>query len=79
MIAKKDLLKQLQGLLDLQEEAHALCSRQLGNAAFFSGLVPQNRDDVRAGLEAHRDRSVRHREVLAALLAGIASGGRDVY
>ena len=79
MIEKKDLLQALQALLDVEEEMLSLCQRQVGSITFFSGLPPQSRPDVRAGLEAFCARSQQHRQTLQNLMAGILSGGQDVY
>jgi len=79
MIEKKELLQQLGEILAIEEQVLALCTRQLGNAAFFSGIPPQNRPDVQAGLEAFQARSQQHRQTLENMIAGIVSGGRDVY
>ncbi len=79
MIEKKDLLKEVQALLDLEEELLSLCQRQVGSITFFSGLPLQSRPDVRAGLEAFCARSQQHRQALQNLMAGILAGGQDVY
>ena len=79
MIEKKDLLQAVQALLDLEEELLSLCQRQVGSITFFSGLPPQSRPDVRAGLEVFCARSQQHRQALQNLMAGILSGGQDVY
>ena len=79
MIEKKDLLKEVQALLDLEEELLSLCQRQVGSITFFSGLPLQSRPDVRAGLEAFCARSQQHRQALQHLMAGILAGGQDVY
>jgi hypothetical protein len=79
MIEKKDLLQAVQALLDLEEELLALCQRQIGSITFFSGLSPQSRPGVRAGLEEFCARSQQHRQALQNLMTSILSGGRDVY
>lgn len=79
MIKKKDLLQSVQALLDLEEEMLSLCQRQVGSITFFSGLLPQSRPDVRAGLEAFCARSQQHRQALQNLMGSILSGSRDVY
>jgi hypothetical protein len=79
MIEKKDLLEAVRALLDVEEELLALCQRQVGSITFFSGLSPQSRPEVRAGLEALCSRSQQHRQALQNLMAGIQSGSCDVY
>ena len=79
MIKKKNLLEEVQALLDLEEELLALCQRQVGSITFFSGLSPQSRPDVRAGLEAFCARSQQHRQTLQKLLGSILLGRHDVY
>jgi hypothetical protein len=79
MIKKKDLLEAVQALLNMEEELLSLCQRQIGSITFFSGLSLQSRPDVRAGLEAFCARSQQHRQALQNLIAGILSGGQDVY
>jgi len=79
MIEKKNFLKSLQALLVLEEAMVSLCDRQVGNAAFFSGIPPQNRPDVHAGLAEFVARSQQHRQALENLIGSIASGGRDVF
>jgi hypothetical protein len=79
MIAKKDLLKEVQALLEMEQEMLSLCQRQVGSITFFAGLPPQSRPDVRAGLEEFCARSQQHRQALQNLISSIRSGGRDVY
>ncbi len=79
MIAKKDLLRELQALVGIEQEVLSLCSRQLGNPSFFSGIALEKRPEVRAGLEAFQGRSEQHRQVLEKLMTDIFSDGRDVY
>ena len=79
MIDKKDLLQEVQALVDLEEELMVLCQRQVGSITFFSGLPPQSSPDVRAGLEAFCARSQQHRQTLQKLLGSILLGRHDVY
>ena len=79
MIKRKKFLKLLQALLELEEDMVSLCDRQVGNAAFFSGIPPQNRPDVRAGLAEFVARSQQHRQALENLMGSIVSGERDVF
>ena len=79
MIEKKDLLKSLQALIEMEAEVLALCERQDGNAAFFSGIPAENRPEVHAVFAAFLARSQQHRQTLENLKSSIASGGRDVF
>ncbi|MBN2108047.1 MAG: hypothetical protein JW832_11535 [Deltaproteobacteria bacterium] len=79
MIERKDLLQEVQALLDVEEELLSLCQRQVGSITFFSGLPLKSRADVRAGLEAFCARSQQHRLALQNLMESILSGGQDVY
>ena len=79
MIEKKDLLEEVQALLNVEEELLSLCQRQIGSITFFSGLPLQSRPEVRAGLEAFCARSQQHRQAFQNLMESILSGGHDVY
>lgn len=79
MITRKELLQELQALLELEQEVLALCARQLGNPAFFSGIALRKRPEVQKGLEAFQGRSQQHKQALKKLMAGIRAEGRDVY
>jgi|GEM_PF-5547589 len=79
MIEKKNLLMAVQDLLEKEEELRALCERQTGNAAFFSGISAQGRPGARAGIEAFLARSKQHSRTLKNLIDSIQADGRDVY
>jgi hypothetical protein len=79
MIEKQNLLMAVQGLLEKEAEVLALCERQAGNAAFFSGIPPQDRPGARAGLVAFLARSRQHCRTLKNLIDSIRAEGRDVY
>lgn len=73
------MLEAVQDLLKLEQEVLDLCTRQLGNSAFFTGIALQNRSAVHAELQKFIAQSRQHKQALENIAGSILPGGPDVY